>query len=179
MSILSSQEKIDLKRLLSTNECDDNTEYIRKFKHSSKIRNDLESFLKLKEHFCHHLPVYLSTYDKDELKFTQDSFISRVTEQCSFLNTVYPDIFMKMIKDELDITLFRRLLDVLKKIEDNETDQHEASVMVGRILKEIYVDSALRHGNHLEEVYKTENTDEVNDCKCISWNEYKKREQDK
>ena len=33
---------------------------------------------------------------------------------------------------------------VLKKIEDGEWDQHEASVLVGSILKELYVDSALR-----------------------------------
>ena len=174
MSILSNQEKIDLKRLLSTNECDDNTEYIRKFKHSSQIKKDIDTFMKLKEHFCHHLPHYLSTYEKDELKFTQDSFLSRVTNECSFLNTVYPDIFMKMIKDELDITLFQRLLDILKKIEDSEADQHEASVMVGRILKEIYVDSALRHGNHLEEVYKKDK--DVVDIKPISWKEYKNKD---
>ena len=171
---LSSQEKIDLKRLLSTNECDDNTDYIRKFKHSSKIRNDLNEFLKLKGRFCENLPIYLCTRNQDEMKRVQDSFIATARKSCSFLNDAYPDIFMKMIKDELDIPLFHRLLDVLKQIEDNETDQHEASVNVGKILKEIYIDSALRHGNHLAEVYKKDDSNETMVIgKPISWKEYK------
>ena len=170
---LSSQEKIDLKRLLSTNECEDNTEYIRKFKHSVQIRNDLTEFLKLKKGFCDSLPIYLATRNPDELKHVQDSFISTTKKHCSFLNTVYPDIFMKLIKDELDISLFQRLLDVLKQIEDSETNQHEASVTVGKILKEIYIDSALRHGDHLEEIYKKEDTKEIVESKNVSWKEYK------
>ena len=147
-----------------------------KFKHSVQIRNDLNEFLKLKQCFCNTLPIYLSNRSPDELKNVQDSFISTTKKQCSFLNTVYPDIFMKLIKDELDVTLFQRLLDVLKQIEDSETDQHEASVMVGKILKEIYIDSALRHGNHLEEIYKTENNNNNENkiaAKDVSWKEYK------
>ena len=179
MSItLSSQEKLDLKRLLSSNECDDNTEYIRKFKHSIKMKNDLNHFTALKQSFCDKLPIYLSKYNPDELKCVQENFIIIAKQECSFLNTVYPDIFIKILKDELDIPLFQRLLDVLKQIEDNVTDQHEASVTVGKILKEIYIDSALRHGNHLDEIYNnSKDNDEIKKEivieKTITWEEYK------
>jgi hypothetical protein len=40
-------------------------------------------------------------------------------------------------------------LDILQKIEDGELDQHEGSFMVGTILKEMYVDSALKKADKL------------------------------
>ena len=43
-----------------------------------------------------------------------------------------------------------RLVEVLKLIEDNKTDQHEASVLFGRILKEMYIDSAVKQGDNLD-----------------------------
>jgi hypothetical protein len=43
-----------------------------------------------------------------------------------------------------------RLLVVLKLIEDNKVDQHEGSAMVGKILKELYVDSALKRSENLD-----------------------------
>ena len=48
-----------------------------------------------------------------------------------------------------------------KKLQD--TMEHEASVTDGKILKEIYIDSALRHGNHLDEIYNnSKDNDEIN-----------------
>jgi hypothetical protein len=44
----------------------------------------------------------------------------------------------------MDLEIMSRLLAVLKLIEDGKVDQHEASVQVGKILKELYVDSALK-----------------------------------
>jgi hypothetical protein len=41
-------------------------------------------------------------------------------------------------------------LDILKKIEDGQLDQHEGSFMVGTILKDIYVDSALKKAEKLD-----------------------------
>jgi hypothetical protein len=44
----------------------------------------------------------------------------------------------------------------LKKIEDQEIDQHEGSYEVGMLLKKIYVDSALKKANKLNENAKVE-----------------------
>ena len=38
---------------------------------------------------------------------------------------------------------------MLKRIEDGELDQHEGAFLVGSILKELYVDSALRKADKL------------------------------
>jgi DNA-binding ferritin-like protein (Dps family) len=168
--LLSSEEKLDLKRLLNENECVDNTENIRKVKHSSKIRDDVHQFGYLKERFFGE-NVNLKTISIEDAKKEQVEFENLVQLNCSFLFTVYPEIYKKMIKDELDLNIMIRLVEVLKLIEDSKTDQHEASVIFGRILKELYIDSAIKYGNHLDNEYKKEPVVEKN----ISWNEYKKK----
>ena len=60
------------------------------------------------------------------------------------LNTLdYTDIYNKIRKDELDLSILNRFLNVLRNIEDGELDQHEGAFVVGTLLKELYVDSAL------------------------------------
>ena len=46
---ISNQERIDLKRLLDTNDCENNTEHIRKVKHSLKIQKDVMDLVTLKK----------------------------------------------------------------------------------------------------------------------------------
>jgi hypothetical protein len=77
------------------------------------------------------------------------------------------------MKDELDLKIMVRLIEVLKMIEDNKTEQHEASVLFGRVLKEMYIDSAIRHADHLDLEHKDEKT-KPEAGKNISWVEYKK-----
>ena len=40
--------------------------------------------------------------------------------------------------------IFEKFLNILKKIEDGELNQHEGSYLVGKYLKELYIDSAMR-----------------------------------
>jgi hypothetical protein len=133
MSKLTKQENLDLKKLLRESDATDNTEYIRRVKHSLKIRDDVLRLTKLKE-----------TYSGEQLK-------SKALEFAPFLYENYQDIFKKVIEDELDLEIMSRLLLILKLIEDAMVDQHEASVMVGKILKELYVDSALKRCKKLDE----------------------------
>ena len=126
MSKLTSQERLDLKKLLRDSDTQDNTEHIRNVKHSVKIRDDIRALDKLKR----------STMGSVEEAAAKGA--------APFLFENYPDIFKKVLKDELDLEIMSRLLAVLKLIEDGKVDQHEASVQVGKILKELYVDSALK-----------------------------------
>jgi hypothetical protein len=103
--------------------------------------------------------------------------ISELTElcqrECSFLYNNYTDIFNKVLKDEIDLNIMTKLLIVLKLIEDGKVDQHEGSAMFGKILKELYVDSAVKRADNLDKIYDTEK--EPPNCgKTISWKEYKK-----
>ena len=84
------------------------------------------------------------------------------------------DIFHRFIKDELDLEIMTKLLIVLKLIEDEKVDQNEGSVMVGKVLKELYVDSALKQAEHLDN--KTSVTDVPLmpvPVKPLTWKEYK------
>lgn len=173
MSLLTSQERLDLRKLLNENECQDNTENIRKVKHSGRIRSDIHQFGYLRNLFFGSLPSDFTSIPLEISKSKQTEFEEMVKVNCNFLFTTYPEIFRKMIKNELDLSIMVRLIEVLKLIEDNKTDQHEASVLFGRILKEMYIDSAVRHADNLN--LKHNNEKEIPEAgKKMTWIDYKK-----
>jgi len=158
---ITNQERLNLKKLISETECDDNTEYIRKIKHSDKIRDDMRVLENLK-------------IEKQDLrKSSPDEFADVARNTCSFLFTNYTDIFNKLVKDEINIEIMGRLLLILKMIEENKVDQHEGSVYVGRILKELYLDSAVKHADNLDK--KEEEKPEPLPSRPVSWLEYKNK----
>ena len=69
-----------------------------------------------------------------------------------------------------------KLLIVLKLIEDGKVDQNEGSVMVGKVLKELYVDSALKQADHLDEKNKVTDSLPIKPVNKISWKEYKQKQ---
>jgi hypothetical protein len=65
-----------------------------------------------------------------------------------------------------------KFIEILKMIEDSKLDQHEASFKVGTILKQLYVDSALRKSNHLDKANSVEEVKQK-EGKNISWSQWK------
>jgi len=92
-------------------------------------------------------------------------------EETPFLYNNYMDIFHRFIKEELDLEIMTKLLIILKLIEDEKVDQHEGSVMVGKVLKELYVDSALKQAEHLDN--KIDGPLMPVPVNPISWKQYK------
>jgi aspartate-semialdehyde dehydrogenase len=78
-------------------------------------------------------------------------FSENAIRDCYFLYLNYTDIFNKIKRDESDIAILFQFLDVLQKIEEGSLDQHEASFEVGTLLKKMYVDSALKKADKLNE----------------------------
>tara|TARA_B110000091_G_C13699910_1_gene425799 strand:+ start:59 stop:304 length:246 start_codon:yes stop_codon:yes gene_type:complete len=76
-----------------------------------------------------------------------------------------------VLKDEMDLQILERLINVLYSIEEGEVDQHEGSFEVGKLLKKIYIDSALKKADKLNELH--ENKEEEKPVKPISWKEFK------
>jgi hypothetical protein len=107
---------------------------------------------------------------------------NKFKEAAPFLNENYTDIFKKMIKGELDLEIMSRLLIILKLIEDEKVDQHEGSVLVGKILKELYVDSALRNCKKRDEeqdaLEKEQEEVHYKEEKPISWAEWRTKRQE-
>ena len=154
LDYMNNDERIHLKRLLDENACEDNTDTIRKLKHSRLIHADIMKMQALK----------LKGYNEEQLK-----------SECSFLFNGYTDIFHKVFCDELDLTMMTKMLVVLGAIEEGQVDQHEGSVAVGKILKEMYVDSALRRCDNLDAAHQREEKAAV-EGKNVSWKQFKNRE---
>jgi hypothetical protein len=161
---INPQERLDLRRMVRESECGDNTDEIRRLKHSTLILDDVSVMEKLKR-------------SHKEMRAEQPSeFENMCISKCSFLFNHYTDIFNKLLKDEINLVILVKMIRVLKMIEDGAVDQHEGSVIVGKLLKELYVDSALRRGENLdkERKEKGEITEKLEPAVNISWKEYKK-----
>jgi hypothetical protein len=190
---ISNDERLNLKKLVDQSDCDNNTEQIRKLKHSNMIANDINRFIQLKngqnsenksqEEFLRSMQSpslpraspWEATDGIDRINDAsrrEDSFIEKCKLECVFLYNHYTDIFNKLVKDELDITIMTKLLVILKMIEDQKVDQHEGSVLVGKLLKELYVDSALKRCDNLDKEHANEK-EEKKEGINMSWKEFK------
>jgi len=155
---MDERQKLQLQEMIKANDTTDQTELIRELKHSSLLKDDVSKMMLNKG-------KYVSEgYDKTREICMND---------CSFLFTYYTDIFNKVLKDEIDIGILGKFLDVLARIEEGELNQHEGSFLVGTLLKELYIDSALRKADKLDKQYAGEEVSYV-EPEVISWNEYKK-----
>lgn len=138
MSILDKQQKLDLQNMINANETEDVTEQIRKNKQSNLIRTDIKQLLFLKQKYTRLAKSNPNEFDK------------MCVSQCQFLFNNYTDIFNKIKTDTLNLTIMDKFLNILKRIEDGELDQHEGSYLVGQHLKELYIDSAMRNQQKME-----------------------------
>jgi len=86
----------------------------------------------------------------------------------------YTNIFIRLKKNELDFDILGNLIICLKEIEDSKIDQHEASVKVGKILKKLFIDSAMKREKKMEKKLKKEEKKFVKPKINISWADYKK-----
>jgi hypothetical protein len=154
---MNSSEKLNLKNLLREYKHESTTEKIRDLKHSNKIREDVIKIINLKKKYS---------------RLEQTTLQNMLEKQCDFLYTNYTNIFHKIVKDNLDLNLMNRFLNILEKIEKGECDQHEASYSVGQILKQIYIDSAVREADKKDKKYNKDKKP-LKKPKKISWEEYK------
>ena len=160
---MNDEERLNLQRMINANDVDDQTEKIRETKHSDIIRQEVKEFILLKNKY------------QRLAKSNPTQFEQMCLSKCSFLHNKYTDIYNKVKKDEIDLTILDKFLTVLKKIETGEIDQHDGSFMVGKLLKELYVDSALKKSEKLDVEHKknTKSEKKVPKPREISWKEYR------
>jgi hypothetical protein len=154
---MDDNQRLHLQKMIAVNNVEDQTGLIRELKHSHILRENVNNLVMLK---AKHMD------DVESLN------LEAMTE-CNFLFTYYTDLYNKIRKDEIDLKILFQFIDVLRKIEDGQMDQHEGSFEVGLLLKKIYVDSALRKAEKLnaatgvtEPEYKGPQVD-------ISWKQFK------
>jgi hypothetical protein len=166
-NFMDEKDRLNLKNMVKSYGSDDNTGKIRSLRHSSKIKENVEILLNLKKKYA---------------KMKRDNpqkFKNLATSHCKFLFTKYTNIFNKLLKDEIDIRILLTFINTLKRVENGEVDQNEASVLVGKILKELYIDSALKSEKNFEEKEAKSNKQnkkkkEKKPVNNISWTKFKK-----
>tara|TARA_B100000035_G_C21010860_1_gene559572 strand:+ start:155 stop:649 length:495 start_codon:yes stop_codon:yes gene_type:complete len=157
---IDDETRLNFDKMLKESGASDNTAKIRKLKHSKKIREQVSIMVEIKNKYK---------------RLGKKSVDKMIESKCNWLFTNYTNIYNKLKKDELDINILGRFIVMLQEIENGETDQHEASIKIGRILKELYIDSAMKHEKHVED---RDNKNKKKKYKKpenkISWNDYKK-----
>jgi hypothetical protein len=159
---LNSQERLDLKKLIKHQGSDyeDNTEGIRKLKHSSLIQSDLIKMETIKRQ------------NKEIIKTDSESILEKCKEECPFLYNSYTDIFNRLWKDELNLYIMGQALFTLKQIEDGTIDQQEGSVLMGKLFYELFVDSALKRSDAIDKEQGIQTS--LYEGEQINWKQYKK-----
>jgi hypothetical protein len=165
---LKAEERLKLDDMIRNNpDYVDTTENIRKVKHSKQLITSVGIIEQLKLHYA------------DIRRNDPTQFNELCRNKCSFLYNNYMDIFNKLVNDELDLQILSKFLQVLRAIEDAQIDQNEGSVIIGQLLKELYVDSALKRGAKLDSLNANNNDDDVVGKKMeivnrgVSWAQYK------
>lgn len=156
---MDNTDKLNLSKMLNQGDVEETTTKIRELKHSTRIHEDIVKLTELK-----------AKYSRLE-KTNKNQFDDMCVSKCSFLFNNYTDIFNKVKKGIIDLNMLTKFLNILKSIEDGDLDQHEASFEVGKILKEIYIDSAIKSADRNDK--KQEN--KFRKHKKISWDEYKQK----
>lgn len=157
---LDHETNLNLKKMIKEYNAEDNTEKIRKLKHSQLIKDQVTIMLELKKKYAR--------LDKAMLNKMIDS-------KCNWLFLNYTNLFNKLKKNELNLKILGYFIDTLKEIEDGKLDQHVASVKIGEILKKLYIDSALQHKEKIENSEKRKKKN-VRRAKKISWSQFKEQQ---
>lgn len=157
---MNPEDKLNLQKMINANDVADCTADIRSKRHSHLIRRDVQRMVEIKRG-----AAVRDAESLDDVLMTE----------CGFLFTNYTDIFNKVRKDEIDLNILNRLLDVLAAIENGETDQHEGSYQVGSLLKKLYVDSALRKSKKLDQEREA-GSEPTRTPKQVSWTQFRAME---
>jgi hypothetical protein len=160
---MNSEEKLNLKKMLAqSQDFVDHTEDIRRLKHSGLLLDGMRDIEKLKR-------------AKPDLRTNSpDEFVELCKTVAPVMYKLYTDLFHKLVNDELNLVIMVKLIRVLELIEQGQLDQNEGSVVVGKILKELYVDSAIRLGDKLDKANETANaaTSQLPEPKNITWKQW-------
>ena len=156
---MDDTQRLQLKQMIDANDVQDNTEKIRELKHSQKLIEDIRMLQQLK--YKH----------KGDLEKIHEEGVN----ECNFLFTNYSDIYNKVKNDEIDLKMLNQFLNVLQQVENGEMDQHEGSYHIGTLLKEIYIDSALKKGEKLDKQYGNNTVAPAQPVNNISWKQFKQQ----
>ena len=153
---MNPSQRLKLNQIIDENNVKDYTTQIRENRHSVKIRENVTKMVDI-------IKANKGVDDRalDDL----------LMADCAFMFNHYTDLYNRIKKRELDMSILWEFLNVLEKIENGEADQHSGAFEVGSLLKKMYIDSALRRSKNDEE----NNDVNIRLGKPITWSEFKKQ----
>ena len=154
---MDDNQRLHLQKMISANNVEDTTDLIRSLKHSHILRENVNNLIMLK-----------AKYIDNEEQIHLEGMV-----ECNFLFTYYTDIYNKIRKDEIDLSILFKAFDVLRDIEDGKLDQHEGAFQFGNLLKKIYVDSALKKAEKLNSQTGETEPEYKGPQVNISWKQFK------
>lgn len=157
---MDANQKLQLQDMIQANGTQDQTDLIRNLKHSRILRAEVDNLLLIRAKYRNESPEFIN---------------NECMNECNFLFTYYTDIYNKVRKDEIDLGILNRFFDMLEQVENGSLNQHEASFQVGTILKELYVDSALKKAEKLDALSPSESHAFRAPINNMSWSDYKKQ----
>jgi hypothetical protein len=125
---MDDNQRLKLQDLIKENNVQDNTDNIRNLRHSKLIRDDVDK-----------IQILLNKLNIDDFKVLDNACLPH----CSFLFTNYTNIYNKLLKKQIDLSILNKFLNCLKSIEDGLQSQHEASYEIGTLLKALYIDTKI------------------------------------
>ena len=125
---MREDERLKLDDLLRKDDVIQTTDKIRELRHSSQIKIAVDNIAKLK---------------RNHSRLGKDMFRSMAMKQAEFLYVNYSVLFNKLVNEELNIKILYEFINILSQIENGQINQHEGSYLVGKKLKELYVDGVI------------------------------------
>jgi len=158
---MDKDQRLNLKNMIKEYNSEETTDTIRQLKHSKLIRTDILKLNAFKRKYSR-----LGRTNKAQYK-------SMAEKQCAFLYKNYTNIFHRHLKNELDMKILLKFVEILERIEDGDIDQHDGSFEVGSILKKLFIDSALRQDNKREKGNKKKKQKRKKPINNITWAKFK------
>ena len=150
-------QRMQLDRMIRESEAGDNTNLIRERRHSAQIRRDV---------------VVIENLLAQEPPLSDEQVDDQASRRCGFLFANYTDIYNRLRKRQLDSGLLHKFINALQDVEEGREDQHSASFQVGKILKEIYVDSALKRQAAIDQK-NSDDAEPQREAEAITWRQFK------
>ena len=161
---MNEQERIQLNKMISHGNVEDVTGEIRRKKHSPILRKELSSIQNL-----------LIDQASQVLQLSPSELSNACEHYAPFMCMNYADLFMRAKNGDLDFDIMGKFIDVLERIEEGTIDQHEGAHEVGTLLKKLYIDSALKRSDRLDDDSPSAEKDDIEPLD-VSYTHYKKRQ---
>jgi len=128
---MNDEQRVTLANLIKNYNTQETTDKIRDLKHSNQIHECIVNILEAKKKYPRIF------------KDNRSQFEELILKKNNFLFTNYPEIYQRLLDGEINLRIMEQFLNMLSRIEEGELDQHEASYQIGKLLKELYIDTQL------------------------------------